>query len=167
MPNAALPLVVLLVFGFLLMRRGSRQRREIATMQASLVVGARVLTTSGLFATVAALDDVAVTLETGPGQQSRWDRRAVARILEGRSDEVAEAPSSSTSGAGQDQLGHPGGGHPVTEAADSSPTVAPRPPAASSSAVPDLLREPPPAPPARSAPDQQPSSDETTPPGSA
>ncbi len=172
MRDAALPFVALLLFGLLLMRRGARQRRNIASMQSSVVVGARVMTTSGLYATIVALDDTTATLETGPGQRSTWDRRAVARVLDGPSD----GPSDGQDGDAQSARGYPGGTMVATEAADSSPAVALPPPAASGSepsATPshaagaDLIAEPPAAPPAGSVPERQPPSDETTPRGPA
>jgi preprotein translocase subunit YajC len=158
MRDAALPFAVLLVFGLLLIRRGARQRRGLAETQSSVVVGAQVMTTSGLFAIVVALDDEAVTLQTGPGQQSRWDRRAVARVL--------DRPSGGPEAAAENAQGYPGGTHSVTEAADSSPTVAPIPTPDLRSA-PDLTTEPPAAPPVRPVPDRQPPSDDLTPRGSA
>jgi preprotein translocase subunit YajC len=65
----------------LLVSRSRRQRREIAQVQSVLAVGARIMTTAGLHATIVSVDDETVVLETGPGQTSRWDRRAVARVL--------------------------------------------------------------------------------------
>lgn len=87
--------VILLLFlgmFFLLGNRNRRQQREAVNLQASLVVGSRIMTTAGLFATVVALDETSVTLETAPGQRSRWDRRAVARLVTDDADaeEVAE-----------------------------------------------------------------------------
>jgi preprotein translocase subunit YajC len=78
----SLILVVLLGGMLLLMfNRTRRQQREAQTLQATLTTGSRVMTTAGLFATVVALDDSTVTLETAPGQRSRWDRRAIARVV--------------------------------------------------------------------------------------
>jgi preprotein translocase subunit YajC len=82
MQPQSLILVVLLGGMLLLMfNRTRRQQRETQNLQARLTEGARVMTTAGLYATVVELDDTTVTLETGPGQRSRWDRRAVARVL--------------------------------------------------------------------------------------
>jgi preprotein translocase subunit YajC len=74
-------LVVMVVLLVLVFRRGSRQRREVADLQAGLAPGAQIMTSSGLYATVVAMDGDSVTLETAPGQRSRWDRRAVVRVL--------------------------------------------------------------------------------------
>jgi len=72
---------VLFVLMFLVLQRGNRQRRELSRVQANIAPGAEVMTASGMLATVTAVDDDVVTLETAPGQRSRWDRRAVARII--------------------------------------------------------------------------------------
>jgi len=76
---------VFLGVAFLLMvvvfQRGNRQRRDLAQLQARLAPGAEVVTASGLYGTVVEVLDDRVTLRTGPGQVSTWDRRAIARIL--------------------------------------------------------------------------------------
>jgi preprotein translocase subunit YajC len=77
-------LILLVLFGgllFLMFHRTRRQQREARNLQTRLTAGSRIMTTAGLYATVVALDTSVVTLETAPGQQSRWDRRAVARIV--------------------------------------------------------------------------------------
>ena len=68
----------LLVLMFL---RQRRMQREAVTTQSSLAPGAEIMTTSGLYATVVSVDGEFMFLETSPGQVSRWDKRAVARIL--------------------------------------------------------------------------------------
>lgn len=73
----ALP-VLLLVFMFSSQRR---RQRTFADLQAKLAPGQDVVTTSGLYAQIVALDDTVVTLQTAPGQQVRWDRRAIARVV--------------------------------------------------------------------------------------
>jgi preprotein translocase subunit YajC len=78
--------IALLVVAF---TRSRRRQRETVSVQQRLTPGSQVMTTSGLFAVVVAVEDAAVTLETGPGQRSRWDKRAVARILPGP-DEAAD-----------------------------------------------------------------------------
>lgn len=82
--------------GLLLMvtLRGRRQRREQQLLQARVTPGAEVMTASGLYATVVSLDDTVVVLQTGPGQESRWDRRAVARVLSPPDEVVQESLQS-------------------------------------------------------------------------
>lgn len=88
-----LPFVLILAVFWLLLIRPQRNRaRQMAQMQASLQPGQQVMTTSGLYATVIALDEESVTLETAPGARSRWTRAAVARILTPVATEGAPAP---------------------------------------------------------------------------
>ena len=58
--------------------------REAQRVRASLAVGQRVMTTSGLHGTVSEIDDAddTVLLEIAPGVQVRWAAAAVARVLE-------------------------------------------------------------------------------------
>jgi preprotein translocase subunit YajC len=80
----ALPLIVLaltLGFLFLIQQRSSRQRRAMLQVQDSLGPGQEVQTSSGLYATVVEVEPEVVVLQTGPGQQSRWDRRAILRVV--------------------------------------------------------------------------------------
>lgn len=78
----------LLILLVLMYQRSGKQRRELAALQQSLVPGAKVMTSAGLYATVRTVEGDVVTLETGPDQLSRWDRRAVVRVLP---DEAAAA----------------------------------------------------------------------------
>lgn len=74
----ALPLI-----GLWLLIRGSQRRTQAATdLAAGLRVGNDVITTSGLYGTVAGLDDDIVTLLVAPGVEMRFDRRAVGRVLD-------------------------------------------------------------------------------------
>jgi len=72
-------LVLLLPFLLLVFIMVSQRRRakQIQQMQESLTVGEEIVTTSGLYGTIVALDDKVVTLDTGDGQTLRYDRRAV------------------------------------------------------------------------------------------
>src|SRR5262245_35555676 len=50
-------------------------------MQSQLSPGQRVMTTAGLFATISAIEDDAIVLETSPGVTSRWTKAAIARVM--------------------------------------------------------------------------------------
>lgn len=78
-----LPLVLLVLAFWLLILRPQRARAKAAAeVQRSLVVGAEVLTTSGMYARVAAVDDTGpVTLEIAPGVSARFSRASVVRVL--------------------------------------------------------------------------------------
>jgi len=72
-------LVLLLPFALLVFIMVSQRRRtqQVQALQASLAVGDEVVTTSGLYGTIVAIDDAVVTLDTGAGATLRYDRRAI------------------------------------------------------------------------------------------
>ncbi len=74
-------LVIVAVFYFLLIRPGQARAKAARATVAALAPGARIMTTAGLYATVVAVEDDAVVLETSPGTTSRWAKAAVAKIL--------------------------------------------------------------------------------------
>ncbi len=76
-----LPLIlILVVFYLLIMRPARKRRRELVSVQQQLSPGVRIMTTSGLYATVRQVTDAQVVLETSPGVHSTWARTAIARI---------------------------------------------------------------------------------------
>ncbi|WP_373868727.1 preprotein translocase subunit YajC [Microbispora amethystogenes] len=70
-----------MVFYFLLIRPQRKRQQEQVQMQNSLTPGVRVMTTTGLFATVVALEDDDVVLELAPGVETRWVKGAIGRVL--------------------------------------------------------------------------------------
>ncbi|HVV09228.1 preprotein translocase subunit YajC, partial [Amycolatopsis sp.] len=80
-----LPFVfIILLFGalyFLFIRPQQRRNREVQAMQSRLGVGDEVMTGSGVYGTVAEVDDEAgtISLEVSPGVIIRFARGAVAR----------------------------------------------------------------------------------------
>lgn len=80
--GALLPLVIILLAFWLLIIRPARTRtRQQAQLLSQLTPGQEVMTTSGLYATVAAVEDDLVVLEASPGVPTRWAKAAVARIV--------------------------------------------------------------------------------------
>ena len=84
----------LLVLGlYVLAIRPQRARaRALAQVRAQLAVGARVMTTAGIHATVTEVGDETVLLEVAPGVQVRFASAAVVRVLdspEGPAGDVA------------------------------------------------------------------------------
>jgi preprotein translocase subunit YajC len=73
---------LLLVFMMFTQRKRAQQ---VQALQAGLAVGDEVVTTSGLYGTIVALDEQVVTLDTGAGTTVRYDRRAIGS----RASEVA------------------------------------------------------------------------------
>lgn len=83
----------LLIVGFvvLLVTQSRRQRREVKAtqeMQSALQVGDRVMTTAGLHATVAALDEDTVDLEVAPGVVTTWSRLVIRQELTDDAEET-------------------------------------------------------------------------------
>ena len=84
MDQLLLPLLLALLFVpiFLSMRRQRRQFNQMQQLQGSLQVGDRVMTTSGLQATIVATTDENIDLEIAPGVVTTWVRQAVRERLE-------------------------------------------------------------------------------------
>lgn len=77
-----LPLILLVVvFYFLLIRPQRKRQQEQVRMQSSLTPGTRVMTTTGLFGTVIAVEDDEMVLELAPGVETRWLKAAVGRVI--------------------------------------------------------------------------------------
>lgn len=85
-----LPLALLALLFF----SNSRRRREAATVQSALAPGSQIVTTAGLYATVVAVEDVAVVLEASPGAHTRWARAAVARVVTTPADTLDPDPAA-------------------------------------------------------------------------
>jgi preprotein translocase subunit YajC len=75
------------IFYLLLIRPQQRQRRAQRALVESIDVGDEVITMSGIFGTVRAVDDESVTLEVAPGVQMKLLKGAVARKLVYNEDE--------------------------------------------------------------------------------
>jgi preprotein translocase subunit YajC len=80
--GALVPFVLIIGAFYVLIIRPSRNRAKTQQrLLDKLEVGARVMTTSGLYAEVTAIEDDRVLLEVAPGVTMRWTKAAVARIL--------------------------------------------------------------------------------------
>ncbi|HEV7654792.1 MAG TPA: preprotein translocase subunit YajC [Mycobacteriales bacterium] len=87
----AIAVVFLLV---LPMRQRNRAVQRAQQLQAGLLPGTEVMTTSGLHATVVSLGDDTVDLEISPGVTVRWAKAAIAEV---RSPVVAPEPAEADS----------------------------------------------------------------------
>ncbi len=77
-----LPFVLIaLVFWFLIVRPQRRRQHALASTQSSLGVGTEVMLGSGIFGTVASLDDETIRLELAPGTTVKVARQAVVKVL--------------------------------------------------------------------------------------
>jgi preprotein translocase subunit YajC len=85
-------LIVLVFVGFyfLMIRPQRRRQQQAQQQQRTLTPGARVRTTAGMYATVAAVDGDDVILEVAPGVDVRYMRRAVMEVISAGEDEETE-----------------------------------------------------------------------------
>jgi preprotein translocase subunit YajC len=108
--EALLPFVILLLAFWLLIIRPARMRaRQASQLQDQLAPGVEVMTSSGLYATVAAVEEDAVILEASPGTRTRWAKAAVARVVPAPAAEGDEPGTSPGSG---EQATDPATGRP-------------------------------------------------------
>jgi preprotein translocase subunit YajC len=93
--GSILPLILLVVvFYFLLIRPQRKRQQEAQKMQNALAPGARVMTTTGLFATVVAVENEDVILELAPGIETRWVKAAIGRVIQPGDPVVEEEPAA-------------------------------------------------------------------------
>ncbi|MET3806403.1 preprotein translocase subunit YajC [Nakamurella sp. UYEF19] len=99
MQNFAL---LILMFGAIgvMMVFGSRNKKKMAAkaaeLQASMVPGTRVMTTSGMHATVTAIADDTIELEIAPGIYTTWVRAAVREIVVAAPEDLEDADFAET-----------------------------------------------------------------------
>jgi len=77
-------IIIALAFGamWLMTNRTRKQQRAAGDFRANLEVGNEVMTGSGLYGTIVAIDGDTITLESTPGNESRWIRAAISKIVE-------------------------------------------------------------------------------------
>ncbi|MCE5289049.1 MAG: preprotein translocase subunit YajC [Nocardiaceae bacterium] len=78
-------LLILMVPMFLAVRRQKKEMGKVAGMLATLMVGDRVMTSSGLYGTIVAIDDETVDLEVAEDIVTTWKKGAIVERFE---DEV-------------------------------------------------------------------------------
>jgi preprotein translocase subunit YajC len=87
-----LPFVLIaLVFWFLIVRPQRRRQQQLASTQAALGPGTEVMLGSGIFGTVASLDDETLRIEVAPGTVVKVARQAVVRVIEPHEVDTFEA----------------------------------------------------------------------------
>ncbi|HMG30191.1 MAG TPA: preprotein translocase subunit YajC [Jiangellaceae bacterium] len=95
METLLLPILLLVVFYFLLIRPQQKQRRDIAQVQSTVAPGARIMTSAGLIGTVVAIEGDEVVLEVAPGVTNRYVRRAIVRVLDdGQPEQTTNEPAT-------------------------------------------------------------------------
>jgi preprotein translocase subunit YajC len=90
MGNATLLIFLVIAAGgmWLLTNRQRKQQAAANEFRNNLVAGDEVMTGSGLFGTVVEVEGDVITLESTPGNRTRWLRAAIAKKIE----PVIEAP---------------------------------------------------------------------------
>jgi preprotein translocase subunit YajC len=87
-----LPFVLIaLVFWFLIVRPQRRRQQELASTQSAIGPGTEVMLGSGIYGTVASVDDDTLQLELGPGTVIKVARQAVVKVLD---EPDAETPGT-------------------------------------------------------------------------
>lgn len=94
MNQLLLPILMFAALGAMMffgMRKQKRQVAETRRMQDALVPGTRVMTTSGLYATISSVADDTIELELAPGVRTTWVRAAVREVVVAAPSAVDEA----------------------------------------------------------------------------
>ncbi|MEY2456090.1 MAG: preprotein translocase subunit YajC [Acidimicrobiaceae bacterium] len=94
-PLIAIALMFLVFWGLIILPQQRRVRAHQALVR-SIEVGDEVMTTSGLYGTVASLDDDEVMLEVAPGTTLRFARGAIAKHVNEPDPEPADAVEAAT-----------------------------------------------------------------------
>ena len=83
---------------FMAIRPGRNRQKKVAQQQNTVLPGARVRTTAGMYATVVAVDGDDVVLEVAPDVEVRYMKRAIMEVLS-PGDEVPAEDEAETDGA--------------------------------------------------------------------
>jgi preprotein translocase subunit YajC len=90
--------VMIVAFYFLIMRPQRKRQQQQVDMMKTLEPGSRVVTTTGIYATIVAVGDKQIVLETSPGSHVTMLKQAVGRVVSGE-EEDAELTSYRTGAA--------------------------------------------------------------------
>lgn len=76
-------IILALAFGamYLMTSRNRKQQRQAADFRANLEIGQEVMTGSGLYGTIVDVEGDTITLESTPGNHTRWIRAAIAQAV--------------------------------------------------------------------------------------
>jgi len=89
-----LPLALLVLFYFLVMRPARNRQREVAALQASLEVGSVVMLTSGIFGELAHVGEQSVRLRVATGTEITVHRQAIGKTVSAEELETMRAEGS-------------------------------------------------------------------------
>ena len=77
-------------FYFLIIRPGKQRQAKQAQMLTALQPGAEVMTSAGIFGTIAVVTDEEISLEVSPGVFIRILPAAISRVIDTITEETAE-----------------------------------------------------------------------------
>jgi preprotein translocase subunit YajC len=83
---------IVVLFWFLMIRPARKRQQTMVATQNSVAPGDEVMLGSGIYGTVASIDDETLQLELAPGTEIKVARQAVVRVVEDRGD-TAPAPT--------------------------------------------------------------------------
>ncbi|BAU99051.1 preprotein translocase subunit YajC [Aurantimicrobium minutum] len=94
-PMTLFMMAVLAVLVFFMFRNGQKRKKAAEELQKTVVPGAHVMTTFGVYGTIKSIDDAEniVVLETSPKNTLKLHRQAIARVVEN----AAAAPTAGES----------------------------------------------------------------------
>ncbi len=83
-PLTLIMLAVLAVLVFFMFRNGRKRKKDQEALQATMVPGADVMTSFGLYGTIVSIDEEEnkVALEVAPGTVVELHRQTIARVVE-------------------------------------------------------------------------------------
>ncbi len=76
-------LLIIAVFWLLILRPQRRRQQALLATQRALTLGTEVMLTSGIYGTVASLDEETIRLEVAPGTVVKVARQAIVKVLDG------------------------------------------------------------------------------------
>lgn len=83
--------VMIIAFYFLIMRPQRKRQQQQMEMMNAIEPGSRVVTTTGIYATVVAVGDKQIVLETAPGNRVTMMKQAVGRVVRGDEEDASLA----------------------------------------------------------------------------
>ncbi|TFD38752.1 preprotein translocase subunit YajC [Cryobacterium sp. TMT1-19] len=111
-PLTLVMLAVLAALVFFMFRNSRKRQKDLAALQAQMVVGAEVMTNFGMYGTILAIDEEAnkVALKIAPGTVVQLHRQTIARVVEPivaepEDEGVAELNQGSTTVMGEPDFG--------------------------------------------------------------
>src|SRR5690349_17276140 len=82
-------LLIIAVFYFVMIGPERKQRKKREAMLAAVKKGDKVLTTGGMYASVAAVNEDSITLQVADDVRLRFSRAAIAQVLETEGTEAS------------------------------------------------------------------------------